>query len=249
MRLILACFISVAASVSIADEIKVMCGVAPYENVFAKIQPKFEKATGHKIVFVHEFAKAGGDLTAKKVLEGGADVGSAAIPFEAWTKIMKDKGIADDKVIGTLTHRVIGKDIIKVFTHPSANVKKLSFEQLDKVFRGEIKNWKEVGGKDLKISVVIQTTYPATNDFFKTKVMNKKDFMTDVVSAGSVDEMVSKITSTNGAIGFVSSPIPTPNTTIIETGDVIGRPVTAITKGKPSPLVGQLFDFISKELK
>lgn len=246
---ILACLFFLVSSVSFAGEIKVMCGVAPYENVFAKIVPKFEKETGHKVVFVHEFAKAGGDLTAKKVLEGGADVGSAAIPFEAWTKIMKDKGIADEKAIASLTHRVIGKDIMKVFAHPSSNVKKLSFEQLDKIFQGQIKNWKEVGGKDMKITVVIQTTYPATNDFFKTKVMNKKDFMKDVVSAASVDDMVAKITATEGAVGFVSSPIPTPNTTIVETGDVIGRPVTAITKGKPNPLVGQLFDFISKELK
>lgn len=51
------------------------------------------------------------------------------------------------KLLGT----AIGYDAIAVFVHKNNPVKNLTKEQIKGIFTGKIKNWKEVGGKDVPI--------------------------------------------------------------------------------------------------
>ena len=49
---------------------------------------------------------------------------------------------------------VIAYDALAVVVHPSNKVSNLTREQLEGIFTGKIKNWKEVGGADMKIVAI-----------------------------------------------------------------------------------------------
>ena len=232
-----------------AAELKIVCGVAPYENIFEKIKDKYEKETKNTLKFIGDIPKNGADVSFSKVLSGEAEIGSAAIPIDGWLKIVKEKKLADDKQIGEITHRVLGKDLMKVFSHKDVGVTKLTLDQAKQIFTGEKKNWKDFGGKDVEIKIVLQSTYPATNTFFKTKIMSGTDFPKTVLNENSVPAMIEKVSKTPGGVGFVSNMLKTPDANTIETNEVIGRPITAIVKGKPSELAQAFFNFVAKEVK
>ncbi|HNX57105.1 MAG TPA: phosphate ABC transporter substrate-binding protein [Prolixibacteraceae bacterium] len=63
------------------------------------------------------------------------------------------------------------KDGITVYLHPTNKVKELTVEQLGKIFRGEIKNWKEVGGADAQIKLYGRENSSGTYVFFQENVV------------------------------------------------------------------------------
>ncbi len=63
------------------------------------------------------------------------------------------------------------KDGITIYLHPTNKVKELTVEQLGKIFRGEIKNWKEVGGADAEIKLYGRENSSGTYVFFQENVV------------------------------------------------------------------------------
>lgn len=63
------------------------------------------------------------------------------------------------------------KDGITVYLHPSNKVKELTMKQLGQIFRGEIKNWKEVGGADQNIKLYGRENSSGTYVFFQEHVV------------------------------------------------------------------------------
>jgi len=57
-----------------------------------------------------------------------------------------DQAKANNIEIGTF---IDARDGITVIVHPNNPVEKLTLDQIGKIYRGEITNWKEVGGKDM----------------------------------------------------------------------------------------------------
>ena len=84
----------------------------------------------------------------KAIIDGTTDIADAS-------RFIKDKEVklAIEKGSYPVPFRVAYDCIIPI-VHPSNNVKNLSLDQLKGIYKGEIKNWKEVGGPDLKIVVV-----------------------------------------------------------------------------------------------
>lgn len=48
---------------------------------------------------------------------------------------------------------IFAQDAIAVVVHPNTKITELSLEDVGKIFRGEIKNWKELGGSDVPVSL------------------------------------------------------------------------------------------------
>ena len=76
------------------------------------------------------------------------------------------------KKAGVQPFRVIfATDGISVIVHPQNPITKLTLEQLGKIFKGEITNWKEMGGKDGKISLYGRQSNSGTYVFFREFVV------------------------------------------------------------------------------
>lgn len=70
----------------------------------------------------------------------------------------------------------VARDGLSIYVHKSNPVKKLTIEQVMKIFTGKITNWKEVGGPDKKIMLYSRENNSGTYEFFKEHVLNKQDF-------------------------------------------------------------------------
>jgi phosphate transport system substrate-binding protein len=225
-------------SLAVAREIKVGAGAAGTEDIFNKIKEPFEKSSGIKLVLI-----SNGPVEALKELDKGLlDVAVGGVTFPDWMEMMEKEGypIPDKNVY---QRRVIGKDTIKIIVNKENTVKKLSRDQLKSIFTGKTVNWKEAGGKDIPIVVVRGGRIPGTNAVFRKQIMDGKDFAGNIRESTTAAEIKKMVASLPGGVGL--GPASIVDATISAPAiPEIGRPITAITKGAPSPDVLKLFDFI-----
>ena len=76
-------------------------------------------------------------------------------------------------------------------------------EQLEGIFTGKIKNWKEVGGADMKIVAYSRETSSGTYEFFKESVLKNKNYMNGILSMPATGAIIQSVSQTKGAIGYV----------------------------------------------
>ncbi len=116
--------------------------------------------------------------TAIQVTGGGSGTGISAL-INGSTDIAissrKMKATEMDKMKELYNTRGVevacAKDGITVYLHPSNKVKELTMKQLSQIFRGEITNWKQVGGTDQKIKLYGRENSSGTYVFFQEHVV------------------------------------------------------------------------------
>jgi len=103
---------------------------------------------------------------------------------------------------------VIARDAIAVIVNPSNPVDHLTLEQLSAIYRGDIKNWSEVGGEDRVIVRLSRETNSGTHVYFLDAVVrlgNSKDktiFSRDTLLLPSSEGIISEVRDNPNAIGY-----------------------------------------------
>ncbi|MBP2057552.1 phosphate transport system substrate-binding protein [Lactobacillus colini] len=111
------------------------------------------------------------------------------------------KGI-DAKVLTDYKIAIVG---IVPIVNKGVGVKNLTFQQLKDIFSGKITNWKQVGGKNLAITVINRSKGSGTRSSFEGIVLKgvKPVKAQEQDSNGTVRKIVS---STPGTISYISFP-------------------------------------------
>ena len=73
-----------------------------------------------------------------------------------------------------LKAHTIAMDAIVIIVNPSNGIEDISKQQLKDIFTGKIKNWKELGGKDMKIVAVSRDSASGTFETFMEYALEKK---------------------------------------------------------------------------
>jgi len=97
----------------------------------------------------------------------------------------------------------VAMDGICVVVHPSNPVNGLTSAQIKKIYTGDIKNWKDVGGPDMEIVVVSRDSSSGTYGVFNKKIMGKDKMGKDVSYVKSNSEARDKVKTTKSAIGYI----------------------------------------------
>jgi phosphate transport system substrate-binding protein len=103
---------------------------------------------------------------------------------------------------------VIARDAIAVIVNPNNPVSQLTLEQISKIYRGEINNWKDVGGEDRPIVRLSRETNSGTHVYFLESVVRLSDskdktiFSPDTLLLPSSEGIISEVSDNPNAIGY-----------------------------------------------
>ena len=125
-------------------------------------------------------------------VNGAADIGASSRELKS-----------EEKSQG-LVETTIALDGIAVVVHPSNPVGEITVDDLRNVYLGNIKNWKELGGKDSPITVVCREAGSGTRGAFEELIMNKENISNQVVIQPSTGAVKTTVAGDEKAIGFVS---------------------------------------------
>ena len=183
----------------------------------------------------------GSSVGIKSVHEGSAEIGTSS------------KELDDNEKEG-LKEYELGQDGIVLAVNRNNDVSDLTSTQLKDIFSGKITNWKEVGGNDSKIHVIVREEGSGTLDAFKSIVMGNTKIKSDAIVQSSTEAVKQSVKQDENAIGFVSFAHMSddvkslsiegvaPSTESIADGSYeLKRPFLFLVKGEPS---GDLKDFI-----
>lgn len=172
------------------------------------------------------------------LMDGSTDIAQSSrkIKFTEKTK-MSDAGKQVREVI-------IAYDAIAVVVNPNNKVSQLSRAQLEGIFTGKIKNWKEVGGEDMKIIVYSRETSSGTYEFFKESVLKNKNYSSSVLSMPATGAIIQSVKQTKGAIGYVGLAYLNSEVKALKVsynGKTYVEPSVANAKNKTYPVVRPLY--------
>ncbi|ACL70903.1 PstS family phosphate ABC transporter substrate-binding protein [Halothermothrix orenii] len=218
-----------------------------------------------------------GSDTKISVTGGGSGTGIAAlinkkVDIANASRTMKESEINQAEENGVDPVRiVIAMDGLSVITHEKNPVTELTVEQIGKIFKGEITNWKDVGGPDQEISLYGRQSNSGTFVFFRDHVL-KGDYSQNMKRMNGNAQIVEAIKADNAGIGYVGvgyvvddngheiegvnivnvsrtendpavSPLKAEN---VKNGSYpLARPLNQYVNGKPE---GAVLDFIKFEL-
>lgn len=143
------------------------------------------------------------------VTGGGSGVGISALMDGTGDIAMSSRKIKFDEKLklqnaGKQTvEEIIAYDALAVVVNPANKVTNLTREQLEDIFTGKTKNWKEVGGEDMPIVAYSRETSSGTYEFFKEHVLNNKNYMPSILSMPATGAIIQSVSQTKGAIGYV----------------------------------------------
>ncbi len=193
------------------------------------------------------------------VTGGGSGVGLAAL-LEGTTDIaMASRDLKTEEKLKfsekkkEIEEVIIAYDALSVIVNPENKVGQLTREQIEKIYTGEIKNWKEVGGADEKIVAYSRESSSGTFEFFKEAVMEKKNYAATVLSMPATGAIVQSVSQTKGAIGYIGLAYETSGVKNISVsydgGKTYVAPSIAAAKDKSYPVSRPLFYMYDKAIK
>lgn len=171
------------------------------------------------------------------------------------------RSLKDSEKNAGIAENIVAIDGIAVIANKEAAAD-LTKEQLAKIYKGEIKNWSQVGGTDNPIVVVGREAGSGTRDAFEEllEIENKCAYANELDSTGAV---MAKVAAIPGAIGYVSLDVLNDSVTTvkidgveptednIKAGDyLLSRPFIMATNGEidaQNDLVKAWFAYIESD--
>lgn len=144
-----------------------------------------------------------------QVTGGGSGTGIAAL-VNGTTDIcqssrpMKDKEKADvkEKRGKEAVEKKVALDALAVYVNAKSPLTEISIPQLARIYRGEVSNWKDVGGPDKKIVIYGRENNSGTYGYFKEHVLENKDFAAQVQTLAGTSAVVSAVKGDELGIGY-----------------------------------------------
>lgn len=137
----------------------------------------------------------------KAAIDGTADIG------------MSSRNLKDEEKATGVKEYTIAYDGIVIAVHPNNPVEDLDMETIQKIFSGELTNWKELGGDDQEILVISREEGSGTRGAFEEILeLQEKDGSGNTLSIVKKDALIAdgngavkaNIVSKENSIGYVS---------------------------------------------
>jgi phosphate transport system substrate-binding protein len=144
-----------------------------------------------------------------QVTGGGSGTGFAALQNQttdlanASRKIKAKEIEACIKAFGKRpTEYKVCLDGLSIYVNTDNPIKELSLDQLEGLFTGRIKNWKEVGGSDAPVTLYSRENSSGTYEFFKEHVLKGKDFAASAQTMPGTAAVLQSVAKDKNGIGY-----------------------------------------------
>ncbi len=195
--------------------------------------------------------RGGGSGTGVKMVgEGSVDIGAAS----------REVKESEKENYPAIVEHAIASDAIAAVVHPSNTLDDISLENLRKIFSGEIKNFREIGGPDLEIVVVIREDGSGTRSTFEDIVMEDTANAEGSLQKQSNGAMKAAIENNENAIGYIGIGYIDPSVKAVSINGVtptketvsdntypISRRLYLLTNGEPTGTLKDFIDFVLSE--
>lgn len=192
----------------------------------------------------------GSSAGVEAVLSGKCDIGNSS------------RNLKEEEKASGAVENIVAIDGIAVAVDPNNTVSDLTKEQLISIYKGEIKNWSELGGASMPIVVIGREAGSGTRGAFE-EILGIEEQCVYANELDSTGAVMAKVASTPGAIGYISldavddSVIAVkldgvePTSENIQSGAYfLNRPFVMATNGEikeQNPLVQALFEYVYSE--
>lgn len=179
------------------------------------------------------------------LINGTGDIGMASRNIKSKEiEMAKEKGI-DIKEI------VIGFDGITIIENKNNPVKNISSKDLGKIFRGEITNWKEIGGNDAPIVVLSRDSSSGTHEFFKEHIVRNnnpkgtEEYGIKTLYMPSNEAIKQEVETNINAIGYIGMGYVDKNVKSINVDNI--EPNVSNVSSKKYPIAREIYWYVKKE--
>lgn len=192
----------------------------------------------------------GSSAGVESVLAGSVDIGNSSRNLK---ESEKESGAVEN---------IVAIDGIAVVVDPANTVNDLTREQLIAIYKGETKNWSELGGADQAVVVVGREAGSGTRGAFE-EILAIEDTCAYANELDSTGAVMAKVASTPGAIGYVSLDVVDDTVTLLSLDGTeatvtnikdgsyfLSRPFVMATNGEisaQSEAVQELFAWLASE--
>lgn len=141
------------------------------------------------------------DKGLKSLIAGNADIANSSRPLT-----YSDRKKSTEDGFELLENR-IALDALIIVVNKSNVINEITVDELEKIFRGEVKNWKEISGGSFAkpLLAVVREKGSGTNEFVINRVLQGDSFPASLASKNSNSEVMKYIVENEGAIGFTNS--------------------------------------------
>lgn len=98
---------------------------------------------------------------------------------------------------------VIAVDGLSIIVNEKNTLEKLTMAQVGALYRGEIKNWKVLGGPDKPVSLYGRQSNSGTYVFMQEHVLGNKNYSTDMKEMNGNAQIIESVVQDEGAVGYV----------------------------------------------
>jgi phosphate transport system substrate-binding protein len=133
----------------------------------------------------------------KALIDKTADIATSSREIKP-----KEIELAKSKGVHPVAH-IVAYDAIIPVVHPKNKVKNLTVDQLGQIYQGNITNWKELGGDDLKIVVISRDSSSGTFESWDHFVMKKAKVTPKAQMLASNGALVTAVAKNKYAIAYL----------------------------------------------
>lgn len=147
--------------------------------------------------------------TTIQVTGGGSGTGIAALINGATDICESSRSMKDAEKLDVQTKRgapavetKVALDALAIYVNEKSPLKEISLPAVQRIYLGETKNWKDVGGPDHAIILYGRENNSGTYGYFKEHVLQNKDFAASVQTLAGTSAVVNAVKGDQYGIGY-----------------------------------------------
>ncbi len=214
------------------------------KKIVAPNQAAIEKQAGLKLNVVMNGSGSG----LKDLAAGKAAMAMISAPLDLEAKLTNAKAPGSLDITGMVAHEIGSSEIFFV-VNPRNPAKALTEDQVRGILTGKIANWKDVGGADTPILVVVENVGKGTRSMVDHAFMQGEAFSPKARVTKVLAHVTKIVGQAPNAIGYANESSFVKGKHAKVPGVVIQQPLALVTKGDPTPEMRKLIDAVAAHAK